>query len=129
MTKDVAIEELRERPLSEHDNLLILVDQFEESFRYRDLASREEAEAFVAQRQQDVGACVPVRDAARWLEVLEYVDPRIVDGQRGGRLHNQSRARMKGTGKTYPFVYRAPKPRYGHPRGGVLLCGQLRRTS
>jgi hypothetical protein len=42
------IEELRERPLSEHANLLILVDQFEELFRYRDLASHEEAEAFVA---------------------------------------------------------------------------------
>jgi hypothetical protein len=42
------IEELRERPLSEHANMLILVDQFEELFRYRDLASREEAEAFVA---------------------------------------------------------------------------------
>jgi hypothetical protein len=32
-------------------------------------------------------------------------------------------ARMKGTGETYPFVSRAPKPRYGHPRGGVLLYG------
>jgi hypothetical protein len=42
------VEELRERPLSEHANLLILVDQFEELFRYRDLASHEEAEAFVA---------------------------------------------------------------------------------
>ena len=42
------IEELRERPLSEHANLMILVDQFEELFRYRDLASHEEAEAFVA---------------------------------------------------------------------------------
>jgi formylglycine-generating enzyme required for sulfatase activity len=42
------VEELRERPLPEHANLLILVDQFEELFRYRDLASQEEAEAFVA---------------------------------------------------------------------------------
>jgi hypothetical protein len=42
------VEELRERPLPAHANLLILVDQFEELFRYRDLASHEEAEAFVA---------------------------------------------------------------------------------
>jgi formylglycine-generating enzyme required for sulfatase activity len=42
------VEELRERPLPTHANLLILVDQFEELFRYRDLASREEAEGFVA---------------------------------------------------------------------------------
>jgi formylglycine-generating enzyme required for sulfatase activity len=42
------VEELSERPLPEHANLLILVDQFEELFRYRDLASQEEAEAFVA---------------------------------------------------------------------------------
>jgi len=42
------VEDLRERPLPEHGNLLILVDQFEELFRYRDLASHEEAEAFVA---------------------------------------------------------------------------------
>jgi hypothetical protein len=41
------IEELRERPLPDGGNLLILVDQFEELFRYRSLAGREEAEAFV----------------------------------------------------------------------------------
>ena len=42
------VEQLREWPLPEHANLLILVDQFEELFRYRDLASQDEAEAFVA---------------------------------------------------------------------------------
>ena len=42
------IEELHERPFSNRGNLLILVDQFEELFRYRGLAAREEAEAFVA---------------------------------------------------------------------------------
>jgi hypothetical protein len=42
------IEELRERPLPDGGNLLILVDQFEELFRYSSLAGREEAEAFVA---------------------------------------------------------------------------------
>jgi hypothetical protein len=42
------VQELRDRPLPEGGNLLILVDQFEELFRYRGLAGREEAEAFVA---------------------------------------------------------------------------------
>ena len=42
------IQDLREQPLPEHVNLLILVDQFEELFRYQGLAGREEAEAFVA---------------------------------------------------------------------------------
>jgi hypothetical protein len=41
------VEEFRERPF-DGGNLLILVDQFEELFRYRGLAGREEAEAFVA---------------------------------------------------------------------------------
>ena len=49
------VEELRERPLPEHANLLILVDQFEELFRYRDLASQEESEAFVALLLATVG--------------------------------------------------------------------------
>src|SRR5262249_45972111 len=34
--------------LAKGQNLLLLVDQFEELFRYRDYAGREEAEAFVA---------------------------------------------------------------------------------
>ena len=42
------IEQLSERPLPDGGNLLILVDQFEELFRYHGLAGREEAEAFVA---------------------------------------------------------------------------------
>src|SRR3954451_5858402 len=42
------IEELRERPLPAGTNLLLLVDQFEELFRYQGLSGREEAEAFVA---------------------------------------------------------------------------------
>jgi WD40 repeat protein len=42
------IEELGERPLADNANLLIVVDQFEELFRFKGLAEREEAEAFVA---------------------------------------------------------------------------------
>ena len=39
---------MRDRALPEHENLLLVVDQFEELFRYERLADREEAEAFVA---------------------------------------------------------------------------------
>jgi hypothetical protein len=42
------IEELREQPLPDGTNLLVLVDQFEELFRYQGLADRERAEGFVA---------------------------------------------------------------------------------
>lgn len=42
------VEELWNRALPGHVNLLLLVDQFEELFRYERLADREEAEAFVA---------------------------------------------------------------------------------
>jgi hypothetical protein len=42
------VEEMRDRPLTDPANLLLLVDQFEELFRYEKLADREEAEAFVA---------------------------------------------------------------------------------
>jgi tetratricopeptide (TPR) repeat protein len=42
------IEWCRSGHLPENGNLLILVDQFEELFRYQDYAGREEAEAFVA---------------------------------------------------------------------------------
>jgi hypothetical protein len=41
------IDELRERPLPNGANLLVLADQFEELFRYQDLAGREEAEVFI----------------------------------------------------------------------------------
>ena len=42
------IEWCRAGHLPEGGNLLLLVDQFEELFRYQDYAGREEAEAFVA---------------------------------------------------------------------------------
>lgn len=48
------VEALRERPLPGGANLLIVVDQFEELFRYGGLAGREEAEAFVALLLQSV---------------------------------------------------------------------------
>jgi tetratricopeptide (TPR) repeat protein len=45
---DSLIEWCRESDLPDGTNLLFLVDQFEELFRYQSYASREEAEAFVA---------------------------------------------------------------------------------
>ena len=42
------IEALREQPLPENTNLLLVVDQFEEIFRYREHQDRDEADAFVA---------------------------------------------------------------------------------
>lgn len=42
------IEALREQPLPKNTNLLLVVDQFEEIFRYRELQDRDEADAFVA---------------------------------------------------------------------------------
>jgi roadblock/LC7 domain-containing protein len=42
------IEALREQPLPAGNNLLIVVDQFEEIFRYRQHQNRDEADAFVA---------------------------------------------------------------------------------
>jgi energy-coupling factor transporter ATP-binding protein EcfA2 len=42
------IEVLRERPLAPRTNLFILVDQFEEIFRFRDLGNIDRADAFVS---------------------------------------------------------------------------------
>ena len=55
--------DLRDRPLPGRTNLLILVDQFEELFRYESLGTRNEAEAFVGlllgiRRQPEIRAYV-----------------------------------------------------------------------
>lgn len=42
------IEALQEQPLPENTNLLLVVDQFEEIFRYREHQDRDEADAFIA---------------------------------------------------------------------------------
>jgi hypothetical protein len=42
------LEVLRETPLPDHTNLMILVDQFEEIFRYRERYIADETEAFIA---------------------------------------------------------------------------------
>jgi hypothetical protein len=62
------VEELRRAPLPERGNLLILVDQFEELFRYEGLSGREEVEAFIAlllksagQRQVPIYVALTIR--------------------------------------------------------------------
>jgi hypothetical protein len=87
--------ELRERPLPGQANLLILVDQFEELFRYQSLGAREEAEAFVAlllgiRRQRDVriyvvltirsdflGECAQFEGLAEAINESLYLCPRL----------------------------------------------------
>ncbi len=76
-------------------NLLLLVDQFEELFRYGDYAGREEAEAFVAlllessaaadaaiylvitMRSDFLGACSLFRDLAERINESIYLTPRM----------------------------------------------------
>jgi hypothetical protein len=89
------IEELRERPLPDGGNLLILVDQFEELFRYQGLAGREEAEAFVAlllasadqdlvpiyivltMRSDFLGRCADFDGLAEAVSDAQYLCPRL----------------------------------------------------
>jgi hypothetical protein len=89
------VEELRERPLSDRGNLLVLADQFEELFRYKGLAAREEAEAFVAlllasalqreapiyvvltMRSDFLGRCAEFDGLAEAITDAQYLCPRL----------------------------------------------------
>jgi hypothetical protein len=89
------IEELQERPLPDGGNLLILVDQFEELFRYQGLAGREEAESFVAlllasanegrvpiyvvltMRSDFLGRCAEFDGLAEGVTDAQYLCPRL----------------------------------------------------
>jgi putative ABC transport system ATP-binding protein len=93
------VEELRRRPLKDGANLLIVVDQFEELFRYRGLSGREEAESFVAlllasAAQRDVpiyivltmrsdflGRCAEFDGLAEAVSDAQYLCPRLTRGQ------------------------------------------------
>jgi tetratricopeptide (TPR) repeat protein len=95
------VEELSERPLPDRANLLIVADQFEELFRYRDrgLAGREEAEAFVAfllasagqravpvyavltMRSDFFGECAQFEGLAEAVSDAQYLCPRLARGQ------------------------------------------------
>ena len=81
--------------LEEHTNLLLLVDQFEELFRYQDYAGREEAEAFAAlllesarsrqfpiyvaltMRSEYLGACALVDGLAEAISSGMFLTPRM----------------------------------------------------
>jgi hypothetical protein len=86
--------------LAEHANLLLLVDQFEELFRYQDYAGREEAEAFAAlliesarsrhvpiyvvltMRSEYLGACALIEGLAETISAGMFLTPRMTREQR-----------------------------------------------
>ncbi len=85
--------------LPEHTNLLLLVDQFEELFRYQDYAGREEAEAFAAlliesarqtrfpiyvaltMRSEYLGACALIDGLAEAISAGMFLIPRMTREQ------------------------------------------------
>jgi hypothetical protein len=98
--------------LAPNQNLLILVDQFEELFRYSDYAAREEAEAFVAMllecanntavpihivltmRSEYLGACALIPGLAEEINKSLYLTPRLLRG--GCRKAIEGPARVCG---------------------------------
>jgi tetratricopeptide (TPR) repeat protein len=89
------IEWCRSGRLPEGGNLLLLVDQFEELFRYQDYAGREEAEAFVAlliesareanariyvtitMRSEYLGACALIEGLSDAINAGMFLTPRM----------------------------------------------------
>ncbi|MFD1381293.1 nSTAND1 domain-containing NTPase [Fodinicurvata halophila] len=84
--------------LKDDQNLLLIVDQFEELFRYRDYAGREEAEAFVAlllesarsdprihivitMRSEFLGACAMMPGLAEQINTGLYLTRRMNRGE------------------------------------------------
>ena len=81
--------------LKPDENLLVFVDQFEELFRYRNYAGREEAEAFVAlmlrtkntrrlpvyvaltMRSEFLGACAMIEDLAQAMNDGQFLTPQM----------------------------------------------------
>src|ERR1019366_1426530 len=94
------VEVLRETPLPEATSLLILVDQFEEIFRFHRLFRTEEANAFVslllesaAQREVPIyvvitmrsdylGDCAAFQGLPEVLNQSQYLTPRLTRDQR-----------------------------------------------
>ena len=86
---------VRRRPSGTTPNLLLLVDQFEELFRYQDYAGREEAEAFarlllesarsrqfpiyvaLTMRSEYLGACALVDGLAEAISSGMFLTPRM----------------------------------------------------
>src|SRR6516165_7145726 len=82
--------------LAPRENLLLLVDQFEELFRYQGYAGREEAEAFIAlllesskpegevpiyvvmtMRSEYLGACALIEGLAERMNAAQFLTPRM----------------------------------------------------
>lgn len=93
-------------------NVLILVDQFEELFRYRDYSALEEAEAFVAlllesarseepppiyvvltMRSEYLGACDLIPGLARQVNAGSYLTPRMTRGECRAAIEGPARVR------------------------------------
>jgi YD repeat-containing protein len=93
------VEALTYSPLPEHTNLLVLVDQFEEVFRFRREGDRDEADAFVAMliqssQQRDIpiyiaitmrsdfiGDCALFNGLPEILNQCQYLTPRLTREQ------------------------------------------------
>ena len=103
------VEALRETPLAQGTNLLLLVDQFEEVFRFRATADRDEADAFVAlllqsSRQHEVpiyvvltmrsdyiGDCAVFTGLPEALNESQYLTPRLTREQRRSAIVGPAR--------------------------------------
>ena len=93
------VEWCSEGHLPNNANLLLLVDQFEELFRYQDYAGREEAEAFanlllesarnvelpvyvtLTMRSEYLGACALIEGLAEAISAGMFLTPRMTRGQ------------------------------------------------
>jgi WD40 repeat protein len=94
------VEVLRGTPLPSHTNLLVLVDQFEEIFRYQEKGDRDEADAFVAlllqsatqtempiyvvltMRSDYLGHCARFPGLPEAMNESQYLTPRMTREQR-----------------------------------------------
>ena len=100
---------LRDTHLPAHSNLLLVVDQFEEIFRFRSPAHRDEADAFVdlllhsvAQRELPlylvltmrsdyIGACARFRGLPEALNDNQFLTPRLTREQLGMAIDGPAR--------------------------------------
>jgi len=103
------VEALRETPLPANTNLLILVDQFEEIFRFEREGGRDEADAFVSlllttarqrevpvyvvitMRSDFVGDCAIFEGLPEALNESQYLTPRLTREQRQAAIVGPAR--------------------------------------
>ncbi|MGH8591180.1 MAG: ATP-binding protein, partial [Gammaproteobacteria bacterium] len=103
------VEAMHETPLPERANLLVLVDQFEEIFRYRRDIDSQEADAFVAllvasARQREVnvyialtmrsdflGDCAVFLDLPETINESQFLAPRLARDQRAAAITEPAR--------------------------------------